>query len=146
MTTTKQAAGTLARFALANYEAQKEIARKGGVAPLIELLDRTESEVTQEHAAAALAELALVPNNKSVIDRAGGIAPLVALLLNDSAMTAKKHAASALARMATEGKGTSDAELQAAAKRVDMQGKSKKRKDDAPSKAEQIAAAGAITP
>ena len=143
-TVTMQAAAALARLALDNKNAQVEIARSGGISPLVTLLDRFESEGTQEHAAAALAELALIPLTKRAIDQAGGISPLVSLLLYDGAMTSKKYAAAALARLSIEGnQNLTDAQLQAAAKKEKAL---RTAGQLGPSKAQQIAEAGAISP
>ena len=137
-TVTLQATAALAALALNNKHAQLEIAKCGGIAPLISLLDRFESEGTQEHAAAALCEIACIPTNQAAIDRAGGIAPLVSLLVHDGAISAKKYAAVALARM-SEGKQT-DQQIKAEKEAIKMGRKPPM------TKAEQIAAAGAIIP
>jgi vacuolar protein 8 len=143
-TVTMQAAAALARLALNNKNAQVEIAKSGGIAPLITLCDRFESEGTQEHAAAALAELALIPLTKRAIDQAGGISPLVSLLLYDGALTSKKHAAAALARLSIEGNANaSQSQLEEKAKADKVLRQAGKL---GASKAQQIAEAGAIVP
>ena len=75
------------------------IAKEGGIAPLIALLDRDMgSEECQVRAADALSSLAQKADNKESILAAGGIAPLVALL-SDGGTEAKQGAAKALARL-----------------------------------------------
>lgn len=110
ITAKEQAACALSKLAVHHDDARAEIARAGGVEPLIALLDGTEaggSDASQQHAAAALAELAHIAGVKDAIGRAGGIAPLVSLLWSNpdappSAVVSKRHAAAALARLSTE--------------------------------------------
>ena len=83
LVTKEKATGALAKLASGGDTARQMIAAAGGIEPLVSLLDGIEangSELAQQDAAAALAELALLPANKRMIDLAGGIAPLVALL------------------------------------------------------------------
>ena len=89
----EQAAEALARLAFGSSETQIAIAKEGGIAPLIALLDVDMGSVkTQIKAAAALADLALRIENKEAILAAGGISPLVALL-SDGGTEAKQCAA-----------------------------------------------------
>ena len=164
----EQAATALAKLAAGSDEARDHIARAGGVAPLVTLLDGKEANSSpnaQRDAAAALAELALLPHIKVSIERNGGITPLVELLYVHAETTAqnseaevaaihavtnnsKRFAAAALARLsmdvaakarAARGQRQQAVDKQAAAERLAaMQG--------GMSLAEQIAQAGAITP
>ena len=72
----EQASAALAKLAkVGTDEVRLMIARAGAIQPLVQLLDGREangSELAQQDAAAALAELSLVPTNKIAIDRAGG--------------------------------------------------------------------------
>ena len=104
----EQASAALYRLASGCTAAQKDIANTGGIAPLIAIVDarstpRTaqddEGEGAREYAAAALAELALVADNRGQIVGMGGIAPLVQLL-NNGRDAGRQFAASALARLA----------------------------------------------
>ena len=106
----EQASAALYRLASGCTAAQKDIASAGGIAPLIAIVDarstpRTaqdsegEGEGAREYAAAALAELALVADNRGQIVGMGGISPLVQLL-NNGRDAGRQFAASALARLA----------------------------------------------
>ena len=117
----EQAAAALSKLAVGGQDARLMIAKAGGIEPLVALLDGHEANGTeraQRDAAAALAELALVPSNKVSIEHAGGIAPLVALLcshatilpehsqleadnLRTIAVNGKRFAAAALARLSS---------------------------------------------
>ena len=98
--TREQSAAALARLAFKNADTQVAIAKTGGIEPLISMLEAEETGgVAQEFAAAALAELAMLSDNRASIVGDGGIAPLVALLRSGGDM-GKRHAAAALARLA----------------------------------------------
>ena len=102
MTVTQQAAGALSK--LATVDTVDRIACAGAISPLITLLDGKDSSAPAlQHAAGALAAVALVPAQRVSIDRAGGIPPLVALLVDPmaAAMT-KRHSAAALALLSNE--------------------------------------------
>ena len=103
----EQAAQALHRLAFGSAEAQQAIASAGGISPLIFILDRSTDQASQgarEFAGAALADLALLPENRDQIVATGGITPLVQLLVNGED-TGRRFAASALARLS---KGRSD--------------------------------------
>ena len=141
----EQAACALAKLAQHSDDSRGAIARAGGIEPLITLLDGQHaeaSEASQQHAAAALSELALLPANRRAIDRAGGISPLVSLLWEqppgqpDSVMS-KKHAAAALARLSTEPGGASAADAAAAAAKAAREAAEAADDDDDATKARQ---------
>ena len=168
----EQAACALAKLGRYHDDARAAIARAGGVEPLISLLDRCNadaSELSQQHAAAALSELALLSSNKRAIERAGGISPLVALLWEQPAdqpesVESKRHAAAALARLSSEdpvevaaaaAKALKEANAdvdeaergdEAAAERIRQRHYTKEHEKKKPSLAEQVAEAGAIAP
>ena len=102
----EQAACAIQRLSHANRDTQQAIADQGAIEPLIALLDKDddgEPDRSQEYAAAALSDLALIQANKVAIDRGGGIQPLVALLSDThQQLRSKKHAAAALARLSTD--------------------------------------------
>ncbi|KOO28054.1 beta-glucan synthesis-associated [Chrysochromulina tobinii] len=168
----EQAACALAKLGRYHDDARAAIARAGGVEPLISLLDRCNadaSELSQQHAAAALSELAQLSSNKRAIERAGGISPLVALLWEQPAdqpesVESKRHAAAALARLSSEdpvevaaaaAKALKEANAdedeaergdEAAAERIRQRHYTKEHEKKKPSLAEQVAEAGAIAP
>ena len=168
----EQAACALAKLGRYHDDARAAIARAGGVEPLISLLDRCDaeaSELSQQHAAAALSELALLSSNKRAIERAGGISPLVTLLWEQPAgqpesVESKRHAAAALARLSTEdpvevaaaaAKALMEAQVdedeaergdEAAAERIRQRRYTREHEKKKPSLAEQVADAGAIAP
>lgn len=77
------AAINLVRLTRTTKDAASHIADKGGITPLVQLLSDESPLYTpgaQQQAAAALAELALVPRNRDEIANAGGIKRLVELL------------------------------------------------------------------
>lgn len=165
----EQAASALARLAAAGDEARALIARAGAIEPLVALLDGEaahSSELAQQYAASALAELALRAENKLAIDRAGGISPLVALLCTpvyppsdateeeaakmiECNSQGKRFAAAALARLAvdTSGEGGKQVVQHVAPEEPKLM-KGGRRLGKAPtlSKAEAIADSGAIAP
>ncbi len=98
----EQAAAALHRLASGCTPAQKEIATAGGIAPLIFIVDASasadESEGAREYAAAALADLALVADNRDQIVGMGGVSPLVQLL-NNGRDVGRQFSASGLARL-----------------------------------------------
>ena len=113
-----QAAAALALLAFENSETQAAIAQAGGIEPLISMVeedvhdkqeamdaDEASWEEAQEFAAATLAELALLKQNRLNIVADGGITPLVMLVRTGRAV-GKKYAASALARLARESDST----------------------------------------
>lgn len=75
------------------------IADKGGIRPLVWLLAPEASAGAQNWAAAAIAELALVPKNRDLIATAGGIKRLSKLLVSP-AMGTPEVAARAIAHLA----------------------------------------------
>lgn len=99
-TTREQAASALALLAADHKKAQQAIAAAHGIPPLIAVLQPTRDDtmVAREHAAAALAHLALqIPNCHTIVDE-GGVEPLV-LLLNEGGPTGKQNAAAGLAHL-----------------------------------------------
>ena len=174
----EQATAALAKLSLHGGDVVRHgIAAAGGIAPLIALLDGREvnsSAKAQQDAAAALAELALLPRNKVSIEQSGGIAPLCELLctfavvlpehtleeasaLRRVANNSKRFAAAALARLAVDvsqsktGRKGEKASEKAEAKAKALAAQTA----DAPgigaegsrvSLAEQIALAGAVQP
>lgn len=104
LVTRQQAARALAALALDNEKAQAMIAKAGSVVPLILIVkqtqgDEAEAVAAREHAAAALAQLAFVPDNRDEIVEADGIEPLV-MILQDGESMSQKFAAAAIARLA----------------------------------------------
>ena len=174
----EQATAALAKLSLHGGDVVRHgIAAAGGIAPLIALLDGREvnsSAKAQQDAAAALAELALLPRNKVSIEQSGGIAPLCELLctfavvlpehtleeasaLRRVANNSKRFAAAALARLAVDvsqsktgrkgEKASEKAEAKAkalAAQTADAPGTGAE--GSRVSLAEQIALAGAVQP
>ena len=170
----EQATAALAKLSLHGGDIMRySIAAAGGIAPLIALLDGREvnsSAKAQQDAAAALAELALLPRNKVSIEQNGGIAPLCELLcayaevlpehtieeanaLRRVANNSKRFAAAALARLAVDvsqsktGRKGEKAEAKAkalAAQSADTPGTGAE--GSRVSLAEQIALAGAVQP
>ena len=104
-TAREQAAAALHLLAKGCRPAQKDIARSGGIMPLINIVDANvgpnESEGAREHAAAAISDLALVDDNRDQIVGVGGIPPLVQLVINGRDV-GRQFAASALARLAND--------------------------------------------
>jgi hypothetical protein len=78
----------------------KTVAQVGGIVPLVRML-RIGSATAQQQAAAALAEVCRVGENRSLVADAEGIAPLVALLSSPELATAE-IAARALAHLAED--------------------------------------------
>ena len=70
---------TIRRLAQNNPRVSEAIGDVGGIAPLVRLLLHG-SSYSQQQAAACLAELALLPDNRDAIASAGGIEPLIRLL------------------------------------------------------------------
>ena len=92
----------------ANADVQAEIARDGGIPPLLNLLNCMNVDA-QVHAAEALANLAQGnPQNQDMVAKAGGIKPLLVLLQHKS-LQAQAHGASALAQLATNNPANQDA-------------------------------------
>ena len=107
--TRQQAAAALAALAMDNTKAQVSIAQAGSIAPLIEIvkvqiLDNEAAVAARENAAAALAQLAFVAENRDEVVEAGGIDPLVKLLHEGEPMS-QRFAAAAIARLATNHTG-----------------------------------------
>ena len=171
----EQAAAALAKLAAGSDQARRAIAAAGGIAPLVALLDGAEAHGSvraQRDAAAALAELAVVREHKVSIESAGGIVPLVALLCSyaqvwpetpptEAAMlrgitnTSKRFAAAALSRISDESRtgqmdhqphGTKRAAPPPGTAPPPPLGASSRAAGVGPSKAEQIADAGAVPP
>lgn len=107
--TREQATAALSRLANNNIQAQTEIAKSGSIAPLIRIVQQEEghqqdSMVAQTCAAAALADIAVVPGNRDEIVKLGGIKPLTALLYDSEdgqPRSCQQSASAALARLAT---------------------------------------------
>ena len=99
---TEQAAGAINK--LATIETVERIAKAGAISPLINLLDSVDSDgPSVQHAAGALAAVALAAPQRVSIDHAGGITPLVALLVDPLAVAStKRYAAAALALLSNE--------------------------------------------
>lgn len=102
--TKQQAAAALASLALDNSKAQVAIAKAGSIRPLIKIVKETrggepEAIAAREQAAAALAQLAIVPGNRDEVVEAGGIDPLVEQVQTGEPMS-QKFAAAAIARLA----------------------------------------------
>ena len=77
------AAVILVRLSRTNSDVSVEIARSGGVIPLVKLVSGG-SAGAQQQAAACLAELALVSKNRDIIANAGGIEPTIKLLTSST--------------------------------------------------------------
>ena len=110
----QQAAAALSRLAYKNPKIALKIAKQQGIPPLIRIVkggggkasgDSEDSVEGQQHAAAALAELASLPRNGSEIVKHGGVDPLVSLL-NGGDNLGKQYAAAAISRLATGNKQT----------------------------------------
>ena len=96
-----RAAGELRRLAGESEANQVAIVEAGAIAPLIELLVRSDSEGARKQAAGALAFLCRVADaDRVAIVEAGGIAPLLELVRSGDAV-AKAYAAAALATVAS---------------------------------------------
>ena len=81
------AAVVVARLSRANATVSLAIAEAGGIEPLVMLVKAGGSSVAQLQAAAALAEVAHVPDNRDKVADAGGIKPLVNCLSSTVAGT-----------------------------------------------------------
>ena len=95
------AAVVISRLSRANATVSLAIADAGGIVPLVRLIRQGNSDVAQLQAAAALAEVAHVPDTRDKIAEAGGIAPLVKCLSSTVSGT-PETAALALARLARD--------------------------------------------
>ena len=97
------AALTIVRLADNNPQVSEAISNVGGIVPLVKLLG-VGSPQAQQQAASAIAEIALVAQNRDAIAHAGGIPPLIALL-SDRAEGTPECAARALANIAQNNSG-----------------------------------------
>ena len=94
------AAVTMVRLARGNPEVAISIADKGGIVPLVKLVN-SGAAGAQQQSAACLAEIALVSKNRDVIANAGGIEPLIRLM-DSSTVGSPETAARVLAHLALE--------------------------------------------
>jgi len=103
----------------ATFDNQTAIAKAGGIAPLVNLLT-SESEVTQQYAAAALESLVRDHSeNQLALARAGAIQPLVDILGSDSAET-QEHAVASLLYLASHDGETCNAVVKRLVAVLDM--------------------------
>ena len=85
----------------ATEDNQTVIAKAGGITPLVALLASSDSDITQQYAAAALQALARDHfDNQIALAKAGAIAPLVDALGSDSSAT-QEHAVGSLLYLAS---------------------------------------------
>jgi vacuolar protein 8 len=102
------AALTIVRLADNNPQVSEAISNVGGIVPLVKLLGVGSAEA-QQQAASAIAEIALVAQNRDAIAHAGGIPPLIALL-SDRTEGTPECAARALANIAQNNSGRAEEE------------------------------------
>ena len=91
------AAVTIVRLTQGNPAVSVSVAKVGGIVPLVKLLAMSGAAARQ--AAAALAELGLVADNRDAIAHAGGVKPLI-MLLGSNTFGTPETAARALAHLA----------------------------------------------
>ena len=96
------AALTIVRLAESNPVVSESISNVGGINPLVKLLSYGSADA-QQQASAAIAELALVEQNRDAIAHEGGIPPLITLLSSPTKGT-PETAARALSHLARNSK------------------------------------------